>query len=140
MLGRLRGFYGRGDDTMDRITNQLTEFAAGLTFADLGEATVHAATQRLVDTIGCAVGARDSEAARIGRKLAQGQNAGAYAGRTLLFGESMPADAAAFVNTALIRNFDFNDRYPGGHPSDCLGALLALAGATPVDGPRFLTA
>jgi 2-methylcitrate dehydratase len=38
----------------------------------------------------------------------------------------------------MIRNFDFNDRYPGGHPSDCLGALLALAGAAKMDGKRFL--
>ena len=38
----------------------------------------------------------------------------------------------------MIRNLDFNDRYPGGHPSDCLGALLALAGAMEVDGKRFL--
>jgi 2-methylcitrate dehydratase len=34
---------------------------------------------------------------------------------------------AAFANTAAIRYLDFNDTYPGGHPSDCLGALLALA-------------
>jgi 2-methylcitrate dehydratase len=40
----------------------------------------------------------------------------------------------------MIRNLDFNDRYPGGHPSDCLGALLAFAGATPVDGQRFIAA
>src|SRR5262245_65875925 len=39
----------------------------------------------------------------------------------------------------MIRNFDFNDRYPGGHPSDCLGALLALAGTMKVDGKEFLT-
>ena len=38
----------------------------------------------------------------------------------------------------MIRNFDFNDRYPGGHPSDCLGALLALAGSMQVDGKSFL--
>jgi 2-methylcitrate dehydratase len=40
----------------------------------------------------------------------------------------------------MIRNFDFNDRYPGGHPSDALGALIALAGAMKVDGKRFLAA
>jgi 2-methylcitrate dehydratase len=51
----------------------------------------------------------------------------------------VPAEAATFINSAMIRNFDFNDRYPGGHPSDCLGALLALAGAMNVDGKRFLT-
>jgi MmgE/PrpD N-terminal domain len=47
-------------------------------------------------------------------------------------------ESAAFINTSMIRNFDFNDRYPGGHPSDCLGALLAIAGAMDIDGERFL--
>src|SRR5215831_2134806 len=48
-------------------------------------------------------------------------------------------EAATFINSAMIRNFDFNDRYPGGHPSDCLGALLTLAGTMKVDGKEFLT-
>ena len=47
-------------------------------------------------------------------------------------------ESAAFINTSMIRNFDFNDRYPGGHPSDCLGALLAIAGTIDIDGKRFL--
>jgi 2-methylcitrate dehydratase len=47
---------------------------------------------------------------------------------------------ASFINSAMIRNFDFNDRYPGGHPSDSLGALLGLAGAAAADGKRFLAA
>jgi 2-methylcitrate dehydratase PrpD len=43
------------------------------------------------------------------------------------FGDRLPVESASFINTSMIRNFDFNDRYPGGHPSDCLGALLAMA-------------
>jgi 2-methylcitrate dehydratase len=58
----------------------------------------------------------------------------------LCFAEQLPAEAATFINTAMIRNLDFNDRYPGGHPSDCLGALLALAGAMHIEGKRFLAA
>ena len=64
---------------------------------------------------------------------------GKYPGYVLGFGDRLPAEAATFINSAMIRNFDFNDRYPGGHPSDCLGALLALAGAMKVDGKCFLT-
>ena len=45
----------------------------------------------------------------------------------------------AFINTTMIRNLEFNDRYPGGHPSDCLGAILALGGGQAVDGQRLLT-
>jgi 2-methylcitrate dehydratase len=101
---------------------------------------VHAAVQRFVDSIGCAVAGHDCEGAEIGRRLAAGQSGGKFAGRVLLSGERTGAEAATFINTAMIRALDFNDRYPGGHPSDALGALIALAGALPVDGRRFLTA
>ena len=79
----------------------------------------------------------DCEPAQIGRRLAAGQVPGKYSGRVLCFGDRLPAEAAAFINSTMIRNFDFNDRYPGGHPSDCLGALLALAGTMKVDGKRI---
>ena len=123
---------------MDSVTRVLAEFASSLTFSDLTASVVHSAAQRLIDSLGCALGACDCEPAQIGRRLAQGQAPGKYAGRVLCFGDRLPAETAAFINTAMIRNLDFNDRYPGGHPSDCLGALLALAGATQVDGKRFL--
>lgn len=123
---------------MDKITSEITAYASSAKFDDLSEAAVHAATQRLIDSLGCALGAHDSEPVRIGRRLASGQTAGKYPGRVLVFGDRLPAEAATFINSAMIRNLDFNDRYPGGHPSDCLGALLALAGATQVDGKHFL--
>jgi len=123
---------------MDRITEKIAEYAAAIKFEHLNAEAVHAAIQRLIDSLGCAVGAHDCEPAEIGRRLATGQTPGKYAGRALCFGDTLPAEAATFINSAMIRNFDFNDRFPGGHPSDCLGALLALAGACGVDGRRFL--
>jgi 2-methylcitrate dehydratase PrpD len=44
----------------------------------------------------------------------------------------LPAEAAAFINTAMIRNFDFNDHYPGGHPMTVWGAWFG--GRQKVDG------
>jgi 2-methylcitrate dehydratase len=123
---------------MDSITSQITEYASQARFEDLTDEAIHAAAQRLIDALGCAVGAYDCDPVQIGRRLANGQTAGKYPGRVLCFGECVPAEAATFINSAMIRNLDFNDRYPGGHPSDCLGALLALAGAMAVDGKRFL--
>ena len=125
---------------MDRITKTIAEYASSLTFEQLDAATVHAATQRLIDTLGCAAGAHDCESAEIGRRLARGETPGKYAGLVLFSGERLTAESATFINTAMIRNFDFNDRWPGGHPSDALGALIAVAGALRVDGRRFLTA
>src|SRR5262245_23400385 len=123
---------------MDAITRQIARYASALKFEDLDETTVTAATQRLIDALGCALGAFDCEPARIGRRLAAGQGCEKYPGTILCHGAQAPIEAASFVNTAMIRNLDFNDRYPGGHPSDCLGALLAFAGAAPVEGRRLL--
>jgi 2-methylcitrate dehydratase len=123
---------------MDSITRQIAEYAYALRFEDLDPDTVHAATQRVVDALGCALGGLDCEGARIGRAVVAGQAPSKYAGQILCHGGQVPIEAASFINTAMIRNLDFNDRYPGGHPSDCLGALLALAGAAPFDGRRFL--
>lgn len=125
---------------MDRLTGQIAAFANGLTFDDLGDEITHAANQRLIDALGCALGAHDCAPAEIGRRLAAGQTAGKFAGRTLFADVILPLEIAGFINSTMIRNFDFNDRFPGGHPSDGLGAHLALAGAAGIDGKRFLAA
>lgn len=123
---------------MDKITHEITEYAATAKFGDISEAAVHAAVQRLIDSLGCALGAHDCEPTRIGRRLASGQSPGKYAGQVLFTGERAPAEMAAFINATMIRNLDFNDRFPGGHPSDCLGALLALAAARNLSGRHLL--
>src|ERR1700749_3999079 len=119
---------------MDRITRSLAEFASSLRFDQLDAAPTHAAPQRFIDTLGCALAAHDCEGARIGRRLASGQGAGKVAGHVLFSGEIVTAEAAGFIKTGVIRNLDFNDRYPGGHPSDCLGPLIAVAAAMRADG------
>jgi len=125
---------------MDRITGQIARFASGLTFGDLPAETVHHATQRLVDMLGCALGAHDCAPSAMGRRIAEGQAPGKYAGRTLFVDSVLPLEYAGFINSTMIRNYDFNDRFPGGHPSDGMGAHLALAGAGGIDGRRFLAA
>ena len=124
---------------MDTITKKIAGYASSLSFNNLDEATRHAATQRLIDALGCGLGAHDCEPAQIGRRLSAGETPGKYAGpRAVLRRTGCRRNRPAFINTAMIRNFDFNDRYPGGHPSDALGPLIALASAMPVDGRRFL--
>lgn len=109
-----------GTHEMDSITHKIAEYFSTSKFHDLTEESVHAAAQRLIDSLGCALGAYDCEPAWIGRRLTAGQVPGKYPGRVLCFGDRLPAEAAAFINSAMIRNLDFNDRYPRGHPSDCL--------------------
>jgi 2-methylcitrate dehydratase len=125
---------------MDKITKEIAEFAAGLAFSDLPADVVHAAKRHLIDSLACAIGGRDCEAAAMGRRLAHGTIPAAYPGRVIGSGGSVAAEAAAFINTAMIRYLDFNDTVHGGHPSDCLGGILALAETAGADGGRLLTA
>jgi 2-methylcitrate dehydratase len=131
---------GRIKAPMDRITTQIADFAAALAYRDLPQDVVHAAKQRLIDAIGCAIGGRRCDAAAMGRRLARGAVPAAYPGRVLCHGEQATAEAAAFINSTMIRYLDFNDTVQGGHPSDALGGIFALAEAASADGARLLAA
>jgi 2-methylcitrate dehydratase len=125
---------------MDNLTRQIADFAAELSYRNLPADVVAAATRFLVDGLACGIAAHDCESAQIGLRLARGAAPERYPGRILFHRQRSTAESAAFVNTAMIRNLDFNDQYPGGHPSDCLGAFLALAEAAKADGHRLLAA
>jgi 2-methylcitrate dehydratase len=126
---------------MDPILDNLTEFATTLAYRDLPDNVLTAARHRILDALGCAIGAYDCEPAAIGRSLAGPPAPGALAGRIVGSKRLAAADAAGFVNTCMIRNLDFNDTYlPGGHPSDCSGALFAVAPQIAASGERLIAA
>jgi 2-methylcitrate dehydratase len=125
---------------LDPILNSLAEFATSLQYADLPPNAVHAARERMLDAIGCALGAYDCDTAQVGRSLAGPAARRDVAGRILGSNDQVAADAAAFVNSCMIRNLDFNDTYPGGHPSDALGAHFAIAPQIGASGQRLIAA
>ena len=125
---------------MDNLTQRLATFAASLTYEQIPPAILRHARRSLVDTIACAFGGADCEAARIGRRVADGAVPLHHAGAIIGSDNQAPAEEAAFLNTVMIRYLDFNDAWHAGHPSDMLGGLLALAGSAGADGKRLLTA
>jgi 2-methylcitrate dehydratase len=125
---------------MDALTRQLADHAVSLTYDRIPAAILVRARQSLIDSIGCALGGRDCEAARIAGNLATGSAPLHYAGRILGSTARATAGDAAFINTTMIRYLDFNDAWHAGHPSDMLGGLLALAEAADAGGKRLLTA
>lgn len=125
---------------MDALTRQIAEFAHQLSYGALPAEVVLAARRFFIDTLACAIAARDCEPVWIGLRLAEGAAPVLYPGRIICHGQRSTAENAAFVNTAMIRNLDFNDQYPGGHPSDCIGAFLAIAEAANADGRRLISA
>src|SRR3989337_3283701 len=110
--------------------------------ADLSPAAVEQLKIRVLDSLGCAIGALDGEPVRLIR--AHVEEFGGAPRCTLFGGGAAPPDRAALYNCALVRYLDFNDSYIAAgetcHPSDNLGAVLAAAEYAGGDGRGLLTA
>ena len=115
---------------MDSVTAQIADFATSMTFDDLPSEVVNAACVRWADSIACALGGLASPPVRAASRVAAGVGTSGFGGAQVIgwpVDERVPVDLAAFLNTSMIRYLDFNDWTPNGHPSDCLGPLLAAA-------------
>lgn len=129
---------------MDRTTEQLASFACGLRYEDLPRDVVHETKRRLIDTLGCAIGGADSPPARIARALAADATS-RHGARILGAADRTTPEMAAFGNVVMARYLDFNDsfasaRASGGHPSDMIPAILALADANHASGETVILA
>lgn len=98
---------------------------------------------RILDSLGCAIGALDGQP--IGAVRAHVAEFGGAALCTLIGDEAKTApDRAAFYNGALVRYLDFMDSYLAKdetcHPSDNLAPVLAACEYADADGERLLTA
>jgi 2-methylcitrate dehydratase len=127
---------------MDSTTEFLSDYACSLTYEDLSPETVHQVKRTLIDSVGCAAGAFDSEPARIAGRIASRVQGNPPA---RIFGSSRATsiDLAAFTNTVLVRYLDCNDAYAArgtGHPSDMIPGVLAVAGAHKSNGRAVATA
>ncbi len=127
---------------MDVTTGHLSDYTYRLTFEDLSPETVRQAKRTLIDTIGCGIGALDSEPASIARRIASRVH-GSPPARLLGTRQETSMDLAAFANTVLVRYLDSNDTYAAcgtGHPSDMIPGVLAVADAHRADGRAVITA
>ncbi len=96
----------------------------------------------VMDTLAVSLGALPHPAARAARRYAR--HAQVSRGATIWgSGEMVTAEVAALVNGVPLRGYDYNDLYmgrSGGHPSDIIPALLALAEWQRLPGARLLDA
>jgi 2-methylcitrate dehydratase len=125
---------------VDEVLRQIADFAIDIRFDDIPEAVVQAARERLLDTAGCAIGALGCETARVGHAVATQAVAPERSGRVIGSADTMSAASATFINGCLIRDLDFNDTYPGGHPSDSLAPPLAVGPQLGSSGADLVTA
>jgi len=124
------------------LAHQFAEYACALRFEDLSRDTVHEVKRRLIDSIGCALGAWNEEPCRIARKVAS--EFSAKNGATIIgTHHQAPPDWAAFATGCCIRYFDYNDTYLSkepAHPSDNISAVLAVAESVGASGRDVITA
>lgn len=121
---------------------QLAGFVARASFDHIPVAAREQLKIRVLDSLGCAIGAVAGLPIRLIR--AQVEAFGGASLCTLIGGGRTAPDRAAFYNSALVRYLDFNDSYLAPyetcHPSDNLGALLAAAECADRSGKDLLTA
>jgi len=120
----------------------LAAFVARASYDALSEAAREQLRIRVLDSLGCALGALDGEPIQMLRMHLADFGGAEHC--TLIGGGRTAPDRAAFFNGALVRYLDFNDSYlaPGEtcHPSDNLGAVLAACEYANRSGRDLLTA
>jgi 2-methylcitrate dehydratase len=121
---------------------EVAEYVVRARFEDMDEAIRRELKIRILDALGCALGAMRGEPIRLIRDYIRDFGRGGPC--TLIgFGRATP-DRAAFYNSALVRYLDFNDSYLAKgetcHASDNLGAVLAAAEYGRRTGRDLLTA
>ena len=121
---------------------RLARFVVARGWDDLSDAARGELKIRVLDALGCALGAL--RAPPVDAIRAQVEEFGGRPLCTLIGGGATAPDRAALLNGALVRYLDFNDSYfaPGEtcHPSDNLAPVLAAAEYAQASGRELLTA
>jgi 2-methylcitrate dehydratase len=118
----------------------LAEFVARASYDSLSVDVTRALKARLLDSLGCALGALAAGPIRAVRRYAQSE-----AGPCTLIGAGRGrVETATLYNGALVRYLDLMDIFmapkQSGHPSDNVAPVLAVAEATGATGQELLVA
>lgn len=127
------------------LAERLAAYAHDLRYEQLPETVTREAKRRIIDALGCAMGAVScgSEPAKIAVKVAQGIQSTSGGATILTTRQKTTPDLAAFASGVMIRYLDFNDTYLSrepAHPSDNIAAILAVAESEKRSGRDILTA
>ena len=124
------------------IVHELAQFVHGASYDDLSDEAAQQLKIRVLDSLGCAIGALEGEPIRALRKHVA--DFGGHEHGTLIGGGQTAPDRAALYNSALVRYLDYNDSYLAEgetcHPSDNLGSVMAATEYAGGTGRDLLTA
>src|ERR1700759_3060052 len=127
---------------MDRTTEHIVDYALSYSRDDLTEQVTTATVNHLVDTVAVGIAAPTAEPPRAAVRRAR---AAATTGGATVIGAGITTspDLAAFTNSVMVRTYDWNDGMQakgGGHPSDMIPGLLAVAETVHASGLDLLIA
>lgn len=122
------------------LAEKIARFAHDLSYDQLTNEAVHEAKRRLIDTLGCGMGAWAAEPVQIARQVAT--MATSDLGATVLgTSHRSSMELGAFANGTAFRYLDYNDTYLSkepAHPSDNIAALLAIADGLELSGEDLI--
>lgn len=124
------------------LADRLARYCQALCYEDLPSAVVHEVKRRVLDSLGCALGAWEAPPCQIARHIG---GAVTVSDGATLWGtthKTLP-DLATFANGALVRYLDFNDTYLArepAHPSDNIAAIFAAGETARASGKRVIQA
>ncbi len=119
------------------VAYQFARYALNLEYDGLPDEVVHTAKRVVLDSLGCAAAASESP----GRPVIENvvDSIGGKEEATL-FGSGRKSSAlnATLLNSYLVRYLDYNDVGGGGHNSECVASLLAVAESVGASPEEFL--
>jgi 2-methylcitrate dehydratase len=120
----------------------LAQFAVSTPYEELSETARQQLKVRILDALGCAIGALEGEPVQLIRRHVCEFDAGGKC--TMIGGGKANPEHAAFYNGAAVRYLDFNDSYLATgetcHPSDNLAPVLAAADYAEANGRDLMAA
>jgi len=124
------------------LAEQIADYCAQFHYENLPSEVVHEAKRRMIDSLGCAMGAFLEEPPKISREIARSSSSD-FAATVFGTPHRTTPELAAFANGVMVRYLDFNDTYLSkepAHPSDNIPGLLAIAEAFDCDGKDLIAA
>ncbi len=134
---------------MSYFSEKLAKAASSWDYDSIPHEVRWRAKSVLMDSLACIAGARMSEPAKIAKSVMDEVKG---SGKSTIIGEKAhyPAYIAAFVNGIMLRYLDFMDTYlikikdssrlSGGHPSETIPSVLAVAESVKASGKKVLAA
>jgi 2-methylcitrate dehydratase len=126
---------------MDKYERQIVSYITDFSYLKLTRPDIESTKERLLDSLACAMAARESAPVQAMRSIAL-QSSSTYGATVFGTRHAAPVSDAALVLGTAIRAHDWNDTYLSrepAHPSDNLSAAIAVAEAEERTGRDLIT-